>query len=526
MNFLITTIIDILIIIGLYAVFLFSNILIRNSFKKDLSGAAPDLTIAAFAMQISVVTSFLTSEVKTDLALDLILLIVFISLWPLTLWQSSKKGSIHYTLAFIIGSIAFVVSAFKLFGLYEPLLLAATVVTAIVLGYLAATMSKNLYNENIVQRFEDTMGTVTSYDLVETSTKHLARDVEDPLSPAVDSIRCAIRNHDENIFSTGLDKITITAKNLMTGSRDTTVIAKHMNAHFLEMGFIAISIDRAATKSIIQSIGIIGTASSKHGSKEGAIESLTSLVSLFDVTKRGSSIYLHQQFVSSTGSIVQAAAGLRQEDVVEKGLMLLKDIGNNAAFEKNTVTMTKVTEQLLELARISTRTENIHYSRLIVLTMRDMGIRFLQEETQEGQSAFKKLIGSLRSMGKFFDQKNAIEVVWTMRDIGVTASRDYREDELIDVIQELNEVSLAALKDNSGELMQQTVVALQDICLAAMRSELRSPVKVIANIFSKMEEQNEFAVIVQDAVMDIGGQREHDDPLYEYFLRVYEGRGE
>lgn len=526
MDILITTIIDSLIVIGLTAAILFFDIFIRNNLKMDLAEAAPDLTMGAFAIQISVIAALLMSGITSDLATDSILLVFFAFLWATTIWQSSKRKTMNHTLSFIIGSVAFAVSASHLMNLYDPIIFSVVVAIATVLGYVVAAMTRNLYNEKIVHKFEEIMGKITSYDLIEASSKHIARDVDDPLSAAVDSIRCAIRNHDEDIFKKGLYKITITAKNLMTGVRDTTAIAKHMNFHLLEMGFIAASRDETATKGVVRSIGVIGKAASKHGSQDGAVRSLTSLTSLFDVVKGTSSTQLNQQFVRSIGDIIEAAAGSRQEEAVEKGLLLLKDIGNNATFAQDTSTMITVTKQLLELARISTRYERANYSRLIVLTVRDIGIRFIQEEAQEGHDGFKKLVGSLRSMGKFFDQKDALEVVRTMQDLGVIAARDYREEELLHVIRELNDVGLAALKDDSGELMQQTVVSMKEICLAAMRSELEGPVKTIAELFSRMGKQGPFAVIIQDAVMDIGDNRTDDDKFYTFFLRTYEGTGE
>ncbi|MCD4807977.1 MAG: hypothetical protein K8R13_10515 [Methanococcoides sp.] len=526
MDILITTIIDSLIVIGLTAGILFFDILIRKSLKMDLSQAAPDLTMAAFAIQISVIAALLISDVTPDIAADSIILVFFAFLWVMTIWQSSKRRTMNHNLSFTIGSVAFAVSASHLMNLYDPIIFSVVVAIATVLGYVAAAITRNLYNEKIVRRFEEMMGKITSYDLIEASSKHSARDVDDPLSAAVDSIRCAIRNNDEDIFKKGLYKITITAKNLMTGGRDTTAIAKHMNSHLLEMGFIATSRDENATKCVVRSIGVIGKAASNHGSQDGAVQSLRSLTSLFDVVKGTASTQLNQQFVSSIGDIIEAAAGSRQEEAVEKGLLLLKDIGNNATFAQDTSTMIAVIKQLLELARISTRYERANYSRLIVLTMRDIGIRFIQEKTQEGQDGFKKLVGSLRSMGKFFDQKDALEVIRTMQDLGVIAARDYREEELLHVIHELNDVGLAALKNDSEELMQQTVVSMKDICLAAMRSELEVPVKTIAKLFSRMGKQEQFAVIVQDAVMDIGEHRTHDDTFYILFLRTYEGTGE
>ncbi|ABE52618.1 hypothetical protein [Methanococcoides burtonii] len=525
MDILITTIIDSLIVIGLTAAILFFDILIRNHLKMDLSEAAPDLTMAAFAMQISVITALLISGITSDLAIDSILLVFFTLLWAVTIWQSSKRRAMNHNLSFIIASVAFTISASHLINLHDPIIFSVVIAIATILGYGAASITRNLYNEKIAYRFDEMMGKITSYDLVEASSKNITRDVDDPLSAAVDSIRCAVRNHDEDSFKKGLDKITVSAKNLMTGARDTTVIAKHMNFHLLEIGFIAASRDETATECVVHSIGVIGKAASKHGSQDGAVLSLRSLTSLFDDIKGRTSTQLNQQFVRSIGDITEAAAGSRHEEAVEKGLLLLKDIGNNAIFAQDTSTMIAVTNQLLELARISTRYERANYSRLVVLTIRDIGIRSIQEKTQERQDGFKKLVGSLRSMGKFFDQKDALEVVRTMQDLGVIAAREYSEEELSHVINELNDVGLAALKNNSGELMQQTVVSMKDICLAAMCSELEGPVKTIAELFSRMGKQGPFAITIQDAVMDIGDQRTDDDKFYTLFLRTYENTG-
>lgn len=41
-----------------------------------------------------------------------------------------------------------------------------------------------------------------------------------------------------------------------------------------------------------------------------------------------------------------------------------------------------------------------------------------------------------------------------------------------------------------------------------------------------MGDSGPFAVIVQDAVMDMDEHRTHDDKFYILFLRIYEGTGE
>ena len=97
MDILITTIIDSLIVIGLTAGILFFDILIRKSLKMDLSEAAPDLTVTAFAIQISVIAALLISDVTPDIAIDSIILVFFAFLWVITIWQSSKRRTMNHT---------------------------------------------------------------------------------------------------------------------------------------------------------------------------------------------------------------------------------------------------------------------------------------------------------------------------------------------------------------------------------------------------------------------------------------------
>ncbi|SES97775.1 hypothetical protein SAMN04488587_1817 [Methanococcoides vulcani] len=528
MEILLTTIIDTAMVIGLTAAFLFFDIIIRHNLKMSLSGIGSDLAIGAFSVQIAVIAALLTAEVTPEIATDGMLLALFGCLWATTLWQSSKRKTSGYTISFITGTTIFTISVAHLLELHNPSLLGAAVAVAVILGFIGSTLTKNLYNESIVKKFDHMLGKVTAYDLIEISTKSTSRDVDDPLSSAVDSIRCAIREDDEDKFRTGLQKITTIAQNLMTGSKDTTEITRHMNSHLLEMGFIALEKDGEATKTIINSIGAIGTSASNHGSQAGAVASIATIGSLFAAAKRRHTMDIQRQFVGATGDITRSAASLKQEATVEKGLVLFKEIGDNAAFSGDSSTMTAVNEEMLELARIAANKEHTTYTRSIVLTMRDIGTRILRLEGNERQEAFKQLMDSFRRMGKFMSHRDGLEVTWAMRDLGIAASREHLGDETLRVIKELEEVGITALKDGSDEradeMVRQVIVSLQEICISSMRSELPAAISAVGTAFSRIEKYDEAAIMIQDAVMDIGEYKTGEDKLYQLFLKEYGGK--
>ncbi|WP_135610157.1 hypothetical protein [Methanococcoides sp. AM1] len=527
MEILLTTIIDTTLVIGLTAAFLFSDMMIRHNLKMDLSGIGSDLAIGAFSVQISIIAALLTGVVTPDIATDGMLLALFGSLWATTLWQSSKRNKVNYTFSFIAGTTIFSISIAHLLELNDPSLLGLVVAVAVFLAYIGSTITKNLYNESILKEFDGMLKNVTSYNLIETSTKNTSRDVDDPLSPAVDSIRCAIRDSDEEKFRTGLQKITIITKNLMTGAKETTEITRHVDAHLLEMGLIALENDSKATKDIVNAIGTIGASASKHGSQAGAIESLATMLSLFGVAKRKHREYIQYQFAGSAGDIVRTAANLKHESTVEKGLIMFREIGDNAVFSGDTSTMTAVNEEMLELARIAANKEHAPYARSIVLTMRDIGTQILRLESNERQDAFKKLMDSFRRMSKFMPYRDVLEVNWAMRDLGVAASREHFENETLRTITEIEEIGITALKSESNEtadeMIQQVIISLQEICISSMRSELSLGVTAVANAFSRIEKYDEAAILIQDSVMDIGEYKTGEEKFYQLFLQNYSG---
>ncbi|WP_445475140.1 hypothetical protein ACT9XH_12445 [Methanococcoides methylutens] len=528
MEILLTTIIDTAMVIGLTAAFLFADMMIRHNLKMDLSGIGSDLAIGAFSVQISVIAALLTGEVTPEIGTDAMLLALFGSLWATTLWQSSKRKKINYTFSFIIGTTIFSISVAHLLELNDLSLLGFVVAVAVILSYIGSTITKNLYNESIVKEFDGMLKNVTSYDLIEASTKQTARDVDDPLAPVVDNIRCAIRNNDEDKFTTGLQKITILTKNLMTGAKESTEITRHVDAHLLEMGFIAVEKNSKATKDIVNAIGTIGASASKHGSQAGATESLAVMLSLFGAVKRKRREGLQHHFAGSAGDIVRTAAKTKHETAVEKGLILFKEIGDNAAFSGDLSTMTAVNEEMLELARIAANREYTTYARSIVLTMRDIGTQILRLEGNERQDAFKKLMDAFRRMGKFMSHRDVLEITWAIRDLGIAASREHLGDETSRTIKELEEVGTTALKDESyekaDEMVQQVIISLQEICISSMRSELTSPVSAVATAFSRMEKYDEAAILIQDSVMDIGEYKTGEDKFYQFFLKEYGGK--
>lgn len=532
MEILLTTIIDTALVIGLTAAFLFSDMIIRHNLKMDLSGIGSDLAIGAFSVQISVIAALLTGEITPDIATDSILLALFASLWATTLWQSSKRKTSGYTISFITGATIFTISVAHLLELHNPSLLGLVVAVAVGLGFIGSVLTRNLHNESIVKKFDHMLGKVTAYDVIETSAKHTARDADDPLSPAVDSIRYAIRENDEDRFGTGLQKITKIAQNLMTGSKETTEISRHVNAHLLEMGFIALEKGSAATKAIISSTGAIGIAASNHGSQAGAVASIATIGSLFAAAKRKRTADVQHQFVEATGDITRTAASRKQEATVEKGLVLFKEIADHASFSGDTSTMTAVNEEMLELARIAANREHTTYTRSIVLTIRDIGTRILRLEGNERQEAFRKLMDSFRRMGKFMSGRDVLEIIWAMSDLGIAASREHLKDETLRSITELEEVGITALKDRShetddkmaDEIVRQVIISLQEICVSSMRSELSATVSAVATAFSGMEKYDEAAILIQDAVMDIAEYGTGGGKLHQIFLQKYGGK--
>ncbi|WP_156146084.1 hypothetical protein [Methanococcoides methylutens] len=531
MEILLSTTIDTLMVIGLTAAFLFTDIAIRHNLKMDLSGIGPDLAIGAFSVQISVIAALLTGKVTPDIANDSILLVLFGSLWATTMWQSSKKEAFGHTLSFMIGTIILTIAVANLLGLHELPILGLLVAVAVVLGFIGSVLTKNLYNESISRKFDYMLGRVTAYDVIEISSKQSSKDADDPLSPAVDSIRCAIRNNDEKRYTAGLRKITTISQNFMTGSKETTDISRHVNAHLLEMGLIAMEKKGNATKEIISSIGSIGVSASDHGSQNGAVSSIATIGSLFAAAKRKNKTDIHHYFVEATGAVTRTAANHKQEATVEKGLVLLKEIADHAAFSGDPSTMTLVKGELVELARIAVNKEQTTYLRSIVLTMRDIGTRILRLEGSERQESFRKLLDSFRRMGKFMAGRDLLETTWAMSDLGIAASREHLENETLRSIKELEEVGITALKGSSDgspdkmadEIVRQVIISLQEICVSSMRSELKAAVSSVGSAFSRMEKYDEAAIVVQDAVMDIGEYKTGEEKLYQLFLEKYGG---
>ncbi len=531
MQILITYIIDAAIIIGFIALFLLSDILLKNRFKLPISGIGADLAIGAFVIQMAVLANLLTGENIADVAViqvNMAISLVFAGVWVLCVWLPTKNTTAVIGVSYIVGTAALATSVWNLLGTHQTNTVPIIAVSALGIGGIGFLLANSLYKEHISQRFENITSDTTAYDLTEACRKSAAGVYSiDPVQPAVDIIRGAIRNHDYTTARIGIRSISGFGAKVITGSKGTVTIAKHLDSHLYQIGILAMLEKESGTLGeVIGAIGEIGYISSTSGSESATVDGLVTIDSTFEALKNHAHDEKAQQKLAAvTGKIAVASAGSKQIDPVEKAVVILKNIGSAASANYHDVALLEVKGALMEIAKLSSENELFASTKQAVTALRDIGLKSSQQQ-REGKKprALWEVISGMRELGESLGSSGIGDVVGALRDIGIAVVRNHSETEVSRIVTAIEHMGEYASQNGFDESASGAVGAIMEICDTSIKEQLRGAVTSSAAALSRLSRVGALSVIVNDAVFDLGKYKGTDSEgeMYSFFDDVYQ----
>ena len=530
MQILITDIIDAAIIIGFVALFVLSDILIKNRLKLSISNVGADLAIGAFVIQMAVLANLLTGENIADVAViqvNLVISFVFAGVWLLCVWLPTKNTTAMIGVSHIIGTAALAVSTWNLLGTHQANTVTIIAVSALGIGGIGFLMADSLHKEYISQRFENLTSDTTAYDLTEACRKTAAGVYSiDPVQPAVDIIRGAIRDHDHTTARIGIRSISGFGSKIISGSKGTVTIAKHLNSHLYQIGILAmLEKDSNVLGEVIDAVGNIGHISSTSGSETAAVDSIVTIDSIFEALKKHAHDEKAQQKLAVvTSRIAVASAGVKQIDSVEKAVAILKNIGSEAAANSHDTALLEVKGALMEIAKKASENELSASTKQVVTALRDIGLKSSQQQ-REGQKpkALWEVISGMRELGESLGSSGIEDVVGALRDIGIAVVRNHSETEVSRVVTAIEHLGEYASGNGLDEAASGAVGSIMEICETSIKEQLKVAVTSSAAALSRLSRVEALSVSVNDAVFDLGKYKGTDaeGEMYSFFENAY-----
>ncbi|MDO9517902.1 MAG: hypothetical protein Q7J10_07640 [Methanosarcinaceae archaeon] len=531
MQILITDIIDAAIIVGFIALFVLSDILLKNRLKLSISGIGADLAIGAFVIQMAVLANLLTGENIADVAviqINLAISFVFACVWALCVWLPTKNTTAVVGVSYILGTAVLAISTWNLLGTHQANTVPIIAVSALGIGGIGFIIADSLYKEHISHRFEHFISDTTAYDLTEACRKSAAGMYSiDPVQPAVDIIRGAIRNHDYTTAKIGIRSISGFGSKIISGSKGTVTIAKHLNSHLYQVGILAMlekEID--VLGEVIDAVGNIGYTSSTSGSETAAVECLVTIDSIFEALKKHAHDEKAQQNLAAvTNRLAVISAGAKHIDSVEKAIAILKNIGSGAAANNHDTALLKVKGALMGIAKLSSENDHSASTKQAVTALRDIGLKSSQQQ-KKGQKpkALWEVISGMRELGESLGSSGIEDVIGALRDIGIAMVRNHSETEVSRVVAAIEHLGEYASGNGLDGGASGSVVAILEICETSIKEQLKVAVTSSAAALSRLSRVEALSVSVNDAVFDLGKYRGTDSKgeMYSFFEDAYQ----
>ena len=531
MQILITDIIDAAIIIGFIALFVISDILIKNRLKLSISDIGADLAIGAFVIQMAVLVNLLTGENIVDMAviqINLAISLVFAGVWILCVLLPTNNTTAMTGVSYIIGTAALATSTWNLLGTHQANTIPIIAVSSLGIGGIGYLVADSLHKEYISQRFEHLTSDTTAYDLTEACRKSAAGVYSiDPVQPAVDIIRGAIRNHDHKTAKTGVHSISGFGSKVISGSKGTVTIAKHLNSHLYQIGILAMLEKKSdVLGEVIAAVGNIGRTSSKSGSETAAVEGLVTIDSIYEALKKHAyDENAQQKLAAVTHRIAVSSAGAKQIDSVEKAIAILKNIGSEATANNHDAAFLEVKRALVKIAKKASKNELSASIKLAVTALRDIGLKSSQQQ-KKGQKpkALWEVISGMRELGESLGSSGIEDVIGALRDIGIAVVRNHSEKEVSRVVAAIEQLGEFASENDLDESASEAIAAILEICETSIKEQLKMAVTSSAAALSRLSKVEALSVSVNDAVFDLGKHKgtDSDGEMYSFFEDAYQ----
>ena len=531
MQVLITDIIDAAIIVGFIALFILSDILLKNRFKLSISGIGADLAIGAFVIQIAVLANMLTGENIADVAviqINMAISLLFVGVWVLCVWLPTKNMEVMTAFSYIAGTATLAASTWNLLGTHQANTIPIIAVSSLGIGGIGFLVANSLHKEYITQRFENITSDITAYDLTEACRKSAAGVHSiDPVQPAVDLIRGAIRNHDHTTARIGIRSISGFGSKVISGSKGTVTIAKHLNSHLYQIEILAMrEKEKNVLGEVIDAVGNIGYTSSTSGSETAAVDGLVTIDSTFEALKKHAHDEKAQQKLAAvTNKIAVTSADMKQIDSVEKAVAILKNIGSAAAANNHDTALLEVKGALMDIAKKASENELFASIKQAVTALRDIGLKSSQQQ-REGQKpkALWEVISGMRELGESLGSCGIEYVIGALHDIGIAVVRNHSETEVSRVVAAIEHMGEYSSQNDLDESASMSVAKILDICETSIKEQLKVAVTSSAAALSRLSRIEALSVSVNDAVFELGKYKgtDADGEMYSYFEDAYQ----
>ncbi|MDK2833872.1 MAG: hypothetical protein PWP63_959 [Methanolobus sp.] len=556
MQILITNVVDTGLIIGVIAAFLLIDIIAKNKLEIGIRDIGADLAIGAIAIQLAFIITLLRSQEMEYFYSNILFAACFAVIWAICLWLPLKNDVLRSMFSYTLGAFALSLSILYVLGTADItgiiILLAASLLLSLA-GFLFADY---LSKERIEQGFLDITKDLNTYQMNEDYRKtDSGKSAFDPLQPVIDIIRGALRNNDELTAIKGIRALAALGATVLLSEGKNSLVLRHLNSHLYRLGTLTDEENKnSATKEIVNTFGDLGTRCAERNMESTVLQIIEHMHNLFTIykvrndTDSESRISLVKSantfkdvysalagsqastprhgFVMSAGRIGQAAARQKMIEPVEKSVSFLKSVALDAAANKDINTLEHVRKALVGIAAAVKENRLEAAEKHIIIALRDICIKAVQESSdRKRDNALRTVIAALRETGDIFGEHSYPEVAGCFKDIGITAARKHSDDKVSAVILHIEHLCLCAADRNLDEEASASVNALMQVCEASIREQMVDSTAMSSKTLAGLSQRESLAVLVNDAVFEIGKYRELDREMFALFEKTYRNSG-
>jgi hypothetical protein len=556
MEILIPDIVDTALISGVISLFLIADILIKNYLKINLRDVGADLAIGAVVIQFGYISIILVSQQMDIFGINVLLAICFGIFWAACLWLAGKRDALTDMFSYTIGTFTLAASIMHFLGTFKPMGMIMLFVYSLIFSVLAFLLADYLRTEAVKKTFEELTKDLQIYDMNESYRKlEAGKENIDPLQPVIDRIRGAVRNNDDFTASVGVRTIPCLCLKVLSSGGKKNLIIKYINIHLYQLAILAREEkNRFVLMEVIDAFGSIGKESAESGMESFSLQTLDNMTGFFELHReieyfppvdkltlikhsknikdivdifrnRRVSSPLHKLAIA-TGDIGVAAAKKDMLDSTEKSVVLLKKIALDAAVNRDTATLSNIREVLLELARTVDNKNQKHLKKLIIYSLRDIGIKTVQESPErEKHDCLDKVIEALEEVGQIFGEESLADVTAALKDIGVVAARKHSDEKVSRIIPVMEHFCTVAASDNQTDNVSLAVNAIVEVCEISIKEQMVESTASSSKSLANLSNIESISVIVSEAIFEIGKYQEIDREMFALFDKTYRKSG-
>ncbi|MBP1909559.1 hypothetical protein [Methanolobus bombayensis] len=556
MDILIPDIVDTALISGVISLFLIADILIKNYLKINLRDVGADLAIGSVVIQFGYITLILVNQQMDIFWRNVLLAICFGLFWAACLWLASKRDALTDMFSYTIGTFALAASIMHFLGTFKPIGMMMLFVYSLILSVLAFLLADYLRTESVKKTYEEITRDLKIYDMNESYRKlEAGKENIDPLQPVVDIIRGAVRNNDDFSASVGVRTIPELCSKVLSSSGKKNLIIKYINIHLYQLAILSREEkNRFVLMEVIDAFGSIGKEASEAGMERFTLQALDKMAGFFELNReiehfpqldkltlikrsKGikdlAAIFRNKVVVSplqklaiATGDIGVASAKKDMIDSTEKSVILLKKIALDAAVNRDIPTLANIRNVLLVLARTVDSKDQKHLKKLLIYSLRDIGIKAVQESPdRKRHDCLDKVVEALEEVGRIFGKDSLPDVTTALKDIGMVAARKHSDEKVSRIIPVMENFCTVAASDNHADNVSLAVNAIVEVCEISIKEQMVESTASSSKSLANLSNIESISVIVSEAIFEIGKYQEIDKEMFALFDKTYRKSG-